>query len=49
MDAIYGLLFLSRTPQDSTDTTASKLFIYSSTYKTAKTSYSKRSIFHLAP
>ena len=50
IDSIYGLLFLSRAPQDSTDTTASKLLIYSSIYiKTTKINYSNKGIFHLAP
>ena len=41
---------MSRAPQNSTDTTASKLFVYSSLYiKTAKISYSKKDMFHLAP
>ena len=50
INSIYGLLFLSKAPQDSIDTTASKLFMYSSIYiRTAKLSYSKKGIFHLVP
>ena len=32
IDSIYGLLLLSSEPQDRTDTTVSKLFIFSSIY-----------------
>ena len=47
--SIYGLLFLSRAPQDSTDTTVFKLFISSSLYvRTTKISYSKNNICHSA-
>ena len=50
LDSMYGLLFLLRALQDSIDITASKLFIFSSIYtRTAKTSYSKKIIVHLAP
>ena len=46
IDSIYGLLLLSRAPQDSIDTT-SKSFISSSVYiRTVKISYSKKDIFH---
>ena len=44
---IYGLLLLSRAPQDSIDATVSKSFISSSVYvRTAKISYSKNDISH---
>ena len=49
-DSIYGLLLLSRAPQDSIDTTVSKLFISSSVYiQTAKNGCGKKGIFYLVP
>ena len=41
IDSIYGLLFLSRAPQDSIDATASNCL-------STKISYSKKGMFHLA-
>ena len=46
---IYGLLLLSRAPQNTIDTTVSKPFISSVYIRTAKISYSKSNIFHSAP
>ena len=45
-----GMLLFSKAPQDSIGTTVSKLFISSSVYiRTAKMTYSKNDLFHLAP
>ena len=47
IDSIYEFLLLSRAPQDSIDTTVSKLFIFTSIYiRAAKISYSKNDISH---
>ena len=50
VDSIYGLLLLSRTPEDSKDVTVLKSFISSSVYlRTIKISYSKENILHSSP
>ena len=49
INSIYGLLLLSRAPQDSIDTTILIVYFLFCNIRTPKISYNKKDIFHSAP